>query len=129
MTRQHFETLVLQALDLIPDKFRDETHNVAVVIETAPDSETLSELEIQRPDTLLGLYQGVPLPERDWTYGNTLPDRITLFQEPIEAASANDEDVIITIGETIIHEFGHYFGLSEDEIETIETRYWQRHRP
>ena len=128
MTRQRFETLVLQALDLIPDKFRDETHNVAVVIETAPDLETLSELEIQRPDTLLGLYQGVPLPERDWTYGNTLPDRITLFQEPIEAASADDEDVIITIGETIIHEFGHYFGLSEDEIEAIETRYWQRHR-
>ena len=129
MTRQRFETLVLQALDLIPDKFRDETHNVAVVIETAPGLETLSELEIQRPDALLGLYQGVPLPERDWTYGNTLPDRITLFQEPIEAASADDEDVIITIGETIIHEFGHYFGLSEDEIETIETRYWQRHRP
>ena len=128
MTRQRFETLVLQALDLIPDKFRDETHNVAVVIETAPDLETLPELEIQRPDTLLGLYQGVPLPERDWTYGNTLPDRITLFQEPIEAASADDEDVIITIGETIIHEFGHYFGLSEDEIEAIETRYWQRHR-
>ena len=128
MTRQRFETLVLQALDLIPDKFRDETHNVAVVIETAPDLETLSELEIQRPDTLLGLYQGVPLPERDWTHGNTLPDRITLFQEPIEAASADDEDVIITIGETIIHEFGHYFGLSEDEIEAIETRYWQRHR-
>ena len=128
MTRQRFETLVLQALDLIPDKFRDETHNVAVVIETAPDLETLSALEIQRPDTLLGLYQGVPLPERDWTYGNTLPDRITLFQEPIEAASADDEDVIITIGEPIIHEFGHYFGLSEDEIEAIETRYWQRHR-
>ena len=128
MTRQRFETLVLQALDLIPDKFRDETHNVAVVIETAPDLETLSALEIQRPDTLLGLYQGVPLPERDWTYGNTLPDRITLFQEPIEAASADDVDVIITIVETIIHEFGHYFGLSEDEIEAIETRYWQRHR-
>ena len=128
MTRQRFETLVLQALDLIPDQFRDETHNVAVVIETTPDLETLPGLEIQPRDTLLGLYQGVPLPERDWTYGNTLPDRITLFQEPIEAASADDDDVVITIGETIIHEFGHYFGLSEDEIEAIETRYWPHDR-
>ena len=128
MTRQRFECLVLQALDLIPHRFRDETRNVAVVIETAPDPGTLAELGIQPPDTLFGLYQGVPLPERDWTYGNTLPDRITLFQAPIEAASADDDDAIVTIGETIIHEFGHYFGLSEDEIEAIEARYWQRNR-
>ena len=57
----------------------------------------------------MGLYEGVPLPERDWTHGNALPDRITLFQEPIEAAGQNENEVVVTIAETVIHEFGHYY--------------------
>ena len=83
---------------------------------------------IDPPDTLFGLYEGVPLPERDWTYGNALPDRITLFQVPIEEASQNNNEVLRTIGETVIHEFGHYFGLSEEEIEQIEEHYWRGDR-
>jgi predicted Zn-dependent protease with MMP-like domain len=54
-----------------------------------------------------------------------LPDKVTLFQHPIEDASADEDDVIIAIGETLIHEIGHYFGLSEEEIEEIEEKYWQ----
>ena len=65
------------------------------------------------------------LTERGWQYGNTLPDRITLYQGPIEDASESDDDVVVCIGETLIHELGHYFGLSEDEIEEIEERYWR----
>ena len=125
MTREAFERLVADALDTIPRRFREAVRNVAVVVEDAPASELLEEMGIDPPDTLFGLYEGVPLPERDWTHGNALPDRVTLFQGPIEEASQNDNEIVVTIGETVIHEFGHYFGLSEEEIEEIEERYWR----
>ena len=76
------------------------------------------------PETLLGLYEGTPLPERTWAHGNTLPDKVTLFQNPIEDASGDEDDVIVAIGETLIHELGHYFGMSEEQIMDIEERYW-----
>ena len=109
----------------IPQKFRDAMQNIAIVVEDEPTPEQLAEVEIEPPDTLLGLYQGTPLTERQWAHGNTLPDKITLFQGPIEDESEDEEDVVVAIGETLIHEIGHYFGLSEEEIEEIEERYWQ----
>ena len=123
MTRARFEHLVADALGMMPQSFRQAVRNVAVIVEDAPAPELLDDVGIDPPDTLLGLYEGVPLPERDWTHGNALPDRITLFQKPIEAASQNDNEIVVVIGETVIHEFGHYFGLSEEEIEEIEERY------
>ena len=69
--------------------------------------------------------EGTPLTERQWAHGNVLPDKITLFQGPIEDASEDEDDVVVAIGETLIHEIGHYFGLSEEEIEEIEERYWR----
>lgn len=82
-------------------------------------------MEIEPPDSLFGLYQGTPLPERTWSYGNTLPDRISIYQFPIEEAFEDDEEIRDCVAETVIHEFGHYFGLSEEEIEAIEEKYWQ----
>ena len=99
--------------------------NVAVVVEGHPSPELLEEMEVEPPDTLYGLYQGTPLPEREWAHGNALPDRITIYQHPIVENSEDDDAVILVIGETVIHEFGHYFGLSEEEIEEIEARYWR----
>ena len=81
-------------------------------------------MEIDPPDTLFGLYQGVPLTERRWDYGNALPDRIVLFQGPHEREARDEDDLVASIGETLIHEIGHYFGLSEEEIEAIEDEYW-----
>ena len=125
MTRREFEALVAEALESIPRRFRDEMRNVAVVVEHEPTAELLEEMEIPAGDTLFGLYQGTPLPDRTWDYGNTLPDRIVIYQGPIEEACDNEDEVVVTIGETVIHEFGHYFGLSEEEIEEIEDRYWR----
>lgn len=126
MTRKQFERLVAEALETIPRRFRRAMRNVAVVVEDEPAPELLAEMGIEPPDTLFGLYQGTPLTERPWDYGNQLPDRIVIFQRPIEDACGGDEDEIIaTIGETVIHEVGHYFGLSEDELEAIEERYWR----
>ena len=124
MTRDRFQALVNEALDEIPARFRDALQNIAVVIEDKPSRTQLEEVGVDPPDTLLGLYEGTPLTERHWSEGNTLPDKITLFQLPIEDASDDEEDVVVAIGETLIHEIGHYFGLSEEEIEEIEDRYW-----
>jgi predicted Zn-dependent protease with MMP-like domain len=125
VTRDEFRHLVAEALETIPQRFRDAMQNIAIVIEDEPTSEQLAEVEIEPPDTLLGLYQGTPLTERQWAHGNVLPDKITLFQGPIEDASEDEDDLIVAIGETLIHEVGHYFGLSEEEIEEIEERYWR----
>ena len=76
MTRKHFERLVAQALRDIPESFREAMENVALVVEDYPQPELLEEMGIEPPDTLYGLYQGTPLPERDWSHGNVLPDTV-----------------------------------------------------
>ena len=124
MTRAEFERLVAEAVALIPKRFRREIKNLALVVEDAPSLELLDEMEIEPPDTLYGLYQGTPLTERGWASGNRLPDRITLYQEPIEADCEDEEEVRAVIGETLIHEVGHYFGMSEEEIQEVEDKFW-----
>ena len=125
MTRQRFQQLVVEAVTLIPKRFRREMKNLALVVEDEPDAALLEEMEIEPPDSLYGLYQGTPLPERTWAFGNTLPDRITLYQRPIEEDCEDEDEIRAMIGETLIHEVGHYFGMSEEEIEEIEERYWR----
>ncbi len=124
MTREAFEQLVEEAIKTVPGRFRKAMKNVAVVVEDEPSAALLDEMEIEPPDTLFGLYQGTPLPDRGWGYGNVLPDRIVLFQRPIEDEAESQDDVVVAVGETLIHEIGHYFGMSEEEIEGIEERYW-----
>jgi predicted Zn-dependent protease with MMP-like domain len=125
MTRARFERLVAEALTLIPAAFRRQMQNLAIVVEDEPDPALLEEMEIEPPDSLYGLYRGTPLPERGASFGNALPDMITLFQHPIEDDCEDDDEVRAVIGETLIHEVGHYFGLSEEEIEAIEEQYWR----
>ena len=125
MTRHEFEEFVARALSTIPRRFRNAMTNIAILIEDEPSSELLEEMELGPEDTLFGLYQGIPLTERSWSYGNTLPDRILLFQGPHEREAADEVDLIASIGETLIHEIGHYFGLSEEEIQEIEEHYWR----
>jgi predicted Zn-dependent protease with MMP-like domain len=123
--RARFEQLVAEALASVPRRFRDAMQNIAIVVEDEPSRELLEQMEIEPPDTLLGLYQGTPLTERRWDYGNTLPDRILIFQGPHERAADDEDDLVVAIGETLIHEIGHYFGMSEEQIEEIEERYWR----
>ena len=126
MTRERFRELVAEAIDTIPRRFAQEVRNLAIVVEDEPSAALLAEMEMGPDDVLFGLYQGTPLPERHWDYGNTLPDRITLFQAVIEDECEGDEDcIVMEIGDTLIHELGHYFGMTEDEIMEIEERYWR----
>jgi predicted Zn-dependent protease with MMP-like domain len=123
--RLAFEHLVADALASIPRRFRTAMRNLAIVVEDEPSAELLAEMEIEPPDTLLGLYQGTPLTERTWDFGNALPDRILIFQGPHERDADDEDDLVVAIAETLIHEIGHYFGMSEEEIEDIEERYWR----
>ena len=126
MTREYFRALVEEAIDTIPLKFARKVRNLAIVIEDQASPQLLHEMELETPRDLLGLYQGTPLNERGWGYGNALPDRITLFQRSIEEDCNDDEDeIVVAIGETLIHELGHYFGMSEEQIMDIEERYWR----
>jgi predicted Zn-dependent protease with MMP-like domain len=124
--RDEFEHLVADALASIPPRFREAMRNIVIVVEDEPPRELLEDMEIEPPDTLLGLYQGIPLTERSWDAGNQLPDRILIFQGPHERAAEDDDDLADAIAETLIHEIGHYFGMSEDEIEEIEENYWRK---
>lgn len=126
MTRERFRALVAEAIDTIPSSFAREIRNVAIVVEDEASPDLRAEMEMGPDEVLLGLYQGTPLPERRWDHGNDLPDRITLFQRTIEDECDGDEDcIVMEIGDTLIHELGHYFGMSEDEIMEIEERYWR----
>ena len=117
MKRAEFERHVAEALASIPRRFRRAMKNIAIVVEDEPPEELLAEMGIEPPDSLFGLYQGTPLTERPWGFGNVLPDRVLLFQGPHEREAEDEDDLVVAIGETLIHEIGHYFGLSEEEIE------------
>ena len=125
MNRAAFERHVADALASIPREFRDAMQNIAIVVEDEPSPELLGEMGIEPPDTLLGLYTGTPLTERTSSYGNTLPDRVLIFQGPHERESDDEDDLIVCIAETLIHEIGHYFGMSEEQIEEVEENYWR----
>jgi predicted Zn-dependent protease with MMP-like domain len=125
LSRRAFQQLVDEALATIPQRFRDAIVNVAVVVEDEPTPDLLDEMEIPEGDTLYGLYHGTPLTERQWSQEPRLPDTISIYQRPIEEDAESDDDIVWMVAETVIHEFGHYFGLSEDEIEAIEEEYWR----
>ena len=119
MRRQEFEQLVAEALDALPRQFRRQMRNIAVIVETAPSRELLEAMDLWPDQTLLGLYQGVPLPDRGYSYGNVLPDQITIFQQPIEAICHTPEEIKAAVRETVIHEVGHYFGLDDERIDEL----------
>jgi predicted Zn-dependent protease with MMP-like domain len=115
----HFDRLVAEALDELPRRFRRRLRNIAVVVESEPSQELLEEMGLWPHGTLLGLYQGVPLPRRGLSYGNVLPDRITIFQKPLEAMCRTRDDLKEAVKDTVKHEFGHYFGLDDARLEEL----------
>jgi predicted Zn-dependent protease with MMP-like domain len=121
MTRRKFEALVERALRRLPRRFKDKLVNVVVVVEAWPDPKTLADLGLEPPDTLLGLYRGVDLTHRDASYGNVLPDTVTIYQGPIEEEAGDDPAAMAdVVRETVVHELGHYFGLDDDTMHRIE---------
>jgi predicted Zn-dependent protease with MMP-like domain len=119
MDRSSFEKLVQNSLRRLPRRFKKKIENVSVEVEDRPSAELLRDMGITS-GTLFGLYQGVPLTERGWNYGNMLPDRIVIYQNPIESAASSPEEIEEIVLETVIHEIGHYFGIGDEELRNIE---------
>lgn len=125
MDRSTFVKLVNEALERLQKRFRDKLHNVVVDVENEPSPELLEDMGIES-GTLFGLYQGVPLTEREWNYGNVLPDRIVIYQRPIERVAATPEQIEDVIMDTVEHEIGHYFGFDDAALYEIEDEKMRR---
>ena len=120
LTPKEFEELVVSALQRLPKFLKKKMENVDVVIEDWASEEVLSEMELQSPYQLLGLYQGVPFQRRGFYYGNVLPDKITLYRLPIESICKTREEIEEKVREVVIHEVGHYFGLDDERLRELE---------
>ncbi len=120
LTRKEFEEAVVSALKKLPKFIKEKMENVDVVVENRASQDLLSDMGLRSSSELLGLYQGVPLDRRGFYYGNVLPDKITLFQIPIESICKTKEEIKEKIREVVIHEVGHYFGLDDERLEELE---------
>ena len=120
LSRKQFEETVVSALKGLPAFLKKKMKNIDVVVEDEAPGDLLSEMGLGSPFDLLGLYQGIPLDQRGFFYGNALPDKITLFQTPIESICRTEDEVKEKIREVVIHEVGHYFGLSDERLRELE---------
>jgi predicted Zn-dependent protease with MMP-like domain len=116
LSREEFWRLVEQAVATLPPSVLERLDNVEIVVEDRPTREALEAAGIDPPETLFGLYTGTPLTERGTWYGMVLPDKITLYQRPIEQACRTRRQVRDEIRTTLMHEIGHFLGLSEEEL-------------
>ena len=119
MDRERFEHLVAKAVDSLPDEFRSRLENIDVVVAYQPTTRQLTKLERKRGETLLGLYEGVPLTKRSEHYGLVVPDKITIFQKPIEAQCQNDAEIIAEVKQVVQHEIAHHFGISDARLREL----------
>lgn len=117
MRRREFELVVVRAIAELPLEVRRALDDVAVIVEAAPSRELMREAGLRHADDLFGWYEGTPLTERSVAFGMAVPDRIVLFQRPLERACRNRRELIEQIGITLRHEVGHYLGMDEADME------------
>lgn len=122
VSRERFETLVEEALAKLPAKYRGYFANIVITVEDYPDEEERGRLAPGK-GLLLGLFSGVPYPGKGsfFEIPSPLSDRIILFQQNIEAICSDEDELIRQIKATLVHEVGHYFGLSEEELRKLDT--------
>ena len=118
LSRRDFVSLVRQCYSQLPPRVQPYLDNLDIVVEEWPATKELVEVQVDAPDGLLGLYTGVSLVDRGGDLP-TLPDKITLFQRPIESICASKEEVVREIGKTLLHEVGHYLGIDEEGLEEL----------
>ncbi len=122
MDRKEFEKTVVKGIDAIPKKFLEKLNNVAIVVENRPTPSQKRKLKIRKGWTLFGLYEGVPQTARGINYGGALPDKITIFQKPIEEAASSESEIARIIKNTVWHEIAHHFGMDEKEVYESEIK-------
>jgi len=122
LNRREFEKIVKEGIRAIPEKFLRKLDNVAIVIGDEPTPAQKKKLNIHPSWTLYGLYEGVPQVSRGANYNAVLPDKITIFQKPIEESARDEEDVKEIVKNTVWHEIAHHFGMDEYRVRQAEAR-------
>lgn len=120
MRQEEFERLVAEALKELPEEFQKRLDNVDLVVAANPTREQVKRAGIGPHQTLFGLYQGVPLTRRDRGYHLVLPDKITIFQRPIEAVCRTNEEIRNLVRKTVTHEIAHHFGIGDERLRELE---------
>ncbi len=119
LSREEFEQLVAEVLDSLPEDIVRYLDNVEVVVAWAPTPDQLHRAGLRPGQTLLGLYEGVPLTQRGLHYGLVLPDKITIFQGPIQNMAYNRADLRHLVRRTVLHELAHHFGISDERLREL----------
>jgi predicted Zn-dependent protease with MMP-like domain len=122
LDKKSFEELVEKAYNEIPEEFRKKIENVVITVEDYPTRDDLEKLKLRKDSLLLGLYRGVPLPKRSVWQVARIPDEIVIYQKDIERICRNEKEIEDKVSEVLIHEIGHYFGLSDREIYELMGR-------
>ena len=118
MNRLEFEDLVRQAIETLPEEFLARLDNVDVVVADRPTAEQIGAGGVPTGETLLGLYEGVPLVDRE-NYGLVVPDKITIFQMPLVEMCSTREELIDEVRVTVVHEVAHFFGLDDRALRKM----------
>jgi len=114
--RARFEELVDEAMDELTPEFAGRLDNISLIVADKATPEQLAKVGVRNPNNLLGLYEGIPLTERPRAYAGALPDRISIFRLPIQAMSRTDDEIKNQVRNTVMHELGHYFGMTEADL-------------
>lgn len=122
MDHKHFEKIVREGIRAIPEKFLRLLQNVAITIEEAPSPRHRKHMRLRSDETLFGLYEGVPQTERGVEYSGVLPDKITIFKQPILEASKNEDEIREIVRDTVWHEIAHHFGMEERWVRRAERK-------
>jgi len=120
MRGEEFERLVAEALEELPEEFQRRLDNIDVVVAANPTRDQMKRAGIGPPQTLFGLYEGVPLTKRDRGYHLVLPDKITIFQRPMEAVCRTNEEIRNLVRRTVMHEIAHHFGIGDERLRELE---------
>ncbi|MBZ1345449.1 MAG: metallopeptidase family protein [Candidatus Nealsonbacteria bacterium] len=116
-----FEELVNEGIKAIPKRFLEKLNNIEIVIEDEPTPEQIRKLKLSKNSTIFGLYEGIPQTKR-WHYGQVLPDKITIFKNPIEEIARSEEEIKEIVKNTVWHEIAHHFGFDEKRIRELEVQ-------
>jgi predicted Zn-dependent protease with MMP-like domain len=121
LSDEEFEDLLTEAIEAIPKPYRDHLQNIAFLLEDEPTPQQRDQLRLYPNETLFGLYEGVPLPQRGGMQ-KLLPDKITIFKTPLLAASRGRAQLRHNIGHTVWHEVAHYYGLDHQRIHELDNK-------
>lgn len=119
MERERFEALVRRAVENLPEEFLERLDNVDILVEDLPTVAQMRKSRVPRGNILLGLYEGVPRTRRSSGYGMVLPDKITIFQRPIEAKCRNEDEIVAEIERVVRHEIAHHFGIGDERLREL----------